>query len=146
MKPYKVLLSLFLVAGMLFIAACDGSDGPSKEQKFIQQLSFSWKVDRVMLGGKDVTRSFNSLNLVVNSDKTYSVTNPVSPIWPAEGTFELEEVSNSDLFNFLRDDGVVISVTELTSSTLKFTLPYVASGARTNGISGDYEFSMTRLD
>jgi hypothetical protein len=143
MKIYKILLSLVLIAGIPFFSACDPED-PSKEKQFLNKLSITWNMKSATLGWKDVTKSFHGLSLSINADQTYSATNPVPPIWTASGVFTLEEVPNSDLFNIIRDDGTIITVTELTETTLKYKFPYVAPGGRIKGISGEYEFVMIK--
>lgn len=140
MKAFKIVLSFVVLT---FLVACD-EDSPSKEEKFIRKLRFTWSLEGVTVDGKNVTNSFPNLTLTVDKKKTYTVANPVSPIWAASGTFEFEKVPNSDLFNIIRDDGIHITVTELTETTLKYKLTYVASGGRTKSVSGDYEFSMSK--
>lgn len=144
MKTYKITLSFFVLLGITLIAACDGPESPSKEQQFLNQLTFSWTLHSASVGGKDVTSSFPGLNLSISSDRSYTVVNAVAPIWPESGTFTLEPVDNSDLFNIVRDDGAVITVIELSETVLKYTMPYTSAGGRTKSVSGNYEFVMTR--
>lgn len=145
MKTYKIILSLVLMAGITLFSACGGDpEEPSKEKQFLNKLSITWNLESATVGGKDVTESFPGLSLSVSADKTYSVTNPVSPIWTASGIFTLEEVPNSDLFNIIRDDGTIITVTELTETTLKYKFPYTAPHGRIKGVSGEYEFVMIK--
>jgi len=144
MKTYKIILSLVLIAGITLFSACDDPEDPSKEKQFLNKLSITWNLESATVGGKDVTESFPGLSLSVSADKTYYVANPVSPIWAASGTFTLEKVSGSDLFNIVRDDGTIITVTELTENTLKYKFPYTAPDGRVNGVSGEYEFVMIK--
>ena len=144
MKINQKLLSLMLACGLLVISSCDGSEESTAEEEFLRKLSGTWALRQVQLNGMDMTDYFPDMTLTVNADETYSVLHPVSPIWPAGGTYTLQASANADLFDILRSDGVLITVTELSGNMLRYTVPYESASGRMNEISGDYEFTMER--
>src|SRR5687767_8045656 len=98
----NTLLAAALLSLVLF-SACNGSDDPTEEQLFLKKLDGHWTLatGSVSVDGRDVTNSFAGMEITFASDKTYTVLNPVSPIWSSNGTFTLERVS-PELFNIRR--------------------------------------------
>ena len=133
----------FLLIGIVAIQFSCGSDDPavveSEEQVFLNQLSKTWQTSSVDLDGENVTGAFEGLQLTFTKEKTIGVINPVSPIWPSAGSFEL--IKSGDTFSIDRSDGVMITVLELTETSLIMNFNYTA-GARVSSVSGGYTFEM----
>jgi hypothetical protein len=145
MKLIKYSLTVVSIIAIVTFCSCDGNDGPTAQDLFLKKLGQTWKctTGHVSVDGRDVTRSFSGMEITFTTDKTYTVANSVAPIWPAQGTFTLQPGDNG-LFNILRDDGVLITVSELTDSSITFHLQHTSNGGRVKSISGAYEFLMKR--
>ena len=146
MKVLRNILLLALVVGIVFIQSCDSESGPSEEQLFLDKLKGTWTLTtgHATLDGKDVTNSFPGMEISFAADKNYTVTHPVSPIWPASGTFRLEKSGSSGLFNIIRSDDILITVSDLAASTVTLKFQYTSAGGRSKSVSGQYEFVMNR--
>jgi hypothetical protein len=118
-------------------------DAPNESEIFIGRLSAAWKTSRVTTDGVDVTGAFKNMTITFSADKTYSVTNAVSPIWPANGSFELIQV-NENQFNIKRSDGMTIDVTSLSDSKMVLELFYTSNAGRASGVTGHYKFELNR--
>jgi hypothetical protein len=134
MTALKIIIVVALAAAA--IIGCTEDDGPSAEQKFMDRLAGQWSLagGRVTLGEMDVSGSFVDLELNVGANKGYSASAPVDPIWPAQGTFRLIK-NDAGLFNLLRNDEVLIEVTELTEHSFKFNQQHEADAGRTKTVS-----------
>ena len=146
MKALRNILLLAVVVGIVFIQSCDNESGPSEEQLFLDKLKGTWTLTtgHVALDGKDVTNSFAGMEINFAADKSYTVTHAVSPIWPASGTFRLEKSGSAGLFNIIRSDDILITVTDLTASTVTLKFQYTSSSGRSKSVSGQYEFVMNK--
>jgi hypothetical protein len=144
MKTYKILISLMALSVTVFFAACDkGSEGPNEEQRFLEKIAGEWTLTTVTVDDVDVTGSFTGMAITFTSRKNYSVTNGIPPIWPASGSFILQP-KGDDLFDILRDDGMLIKVSNFTHQTATLSFTYTFAGGRRNSISGRYEFIMNK--
>jgi hypothetical protein len=143
MTELKIILVIALAAAV--IIGCTEDNGPTVEEKFMSQLVGQWTLSggSVQLDDMDVAGAFAAFALNVNADKHYSTTAPVDPIWLEHGTFTLIK-NNAGLFNFLRNDGVLIEVTALTDHLLEFNQQHESPSGRTNSIDGRYYFSLTK--
>src|SRR4051812_19038514 len=114
MKNKNILFALALAVVATVLAGCSKEDNdPSAEDLFLQNLSGEWTLGDgvVTLDDVSVTDFFEGMEITFTDKKTYAVTGGIGPIWPAQGTFKLEQ-GNTDLFNLRRDDGVLITITE----------------------------------
>jgi hypothetical protein len=142
-----LIVSALLVLAMFKFSGCDSDDSkpePDPEKEYLEQLSFTWHLQQVKVDGVDVTSAFNQLALTLKGDRTFTVTNPVAPIWPADGTFVLEEISGSGDYMIVRSDGVEIKVNELSTTTLRLQLQFEPIGGRVSSVGGQYEFLFAR--
>jgi hypothetical protein len=146
MKSYKILLSIVAMSATAFFAACDkDSEGPNEEQRFLKKLAGEWTLTtgHVSVDGVEVSGSFAGMAIIFTPSKNYSVTNGIPPIWPTSGSFTLQPKGNSS-FDILRDDGVLISISNLADQTVTLSFTYTFAGGRRKSISGDYEFVMNK--
>jgi hypothetical protein len=142
-----LIVSALLVLAMFKFSGCDSDDSkpePDPEKEYLEQLSFTWHLQQAKIDGTDVTLAFKDLSLTLKSDKTFTVTNPVAPIWPADGTFVLQEISGAADYKIVRSDGMDIYVTELSATTLRLELQYQPIGGRMSSVGGEYQFLFTR--
>jgi hypothetical protein len=146
MKKLLIVSALFVFV-MFKFSGCDSDDSkpePDPEKEYLEQLSFTWHLQQVKVDGTDVTPAFNELALTLKGDKTFTVTNPVAPIWPADGTFVLQEISGAADYKIVRSDGMDIYVNELSATTLRLQLQFEPIGGRVSSVGGQYEFLFTR--
>lgn len=141
---FNAYFLFILVSTVLFTTSGCHDDGPSAKEKYQTKLEFSWSLIEAHVGETDVTDAFPDMELtVVNND--YTVLNPVNPIWPASGTYTLQKQSAAgEPYYILRSDGVAITIAELTETSLILEFPYDSEAARTNSVSGDYQFKFIK--
>jgi hypothetical protein len=148
-RKYSTIISIAMTAITVVICttltSCSKDDDPSAQEIFLNKLAGDWTLTsgKVLLDGMDVTGSFPGLRIVIKKNRTFTTTNPVSPIWPASGSFTLQE-SNGTFTSFLRNDGMSVSIEELTSSSVVLGIQYTSPVGRSNSVSGQYKFYMTR--
>lgn len=145
MNKIKLIFSLvaiaMAVAGML---SCESEkDGePDAQAELLKSLAGTWTVHSVLKDNVDVTDAFAGMAITFSADKKFTVTAPVSPIWPASGTFTLAKTSS--WFEILREDGVDITISNLQPNVLILSFDYVASNARQQSVSGEFIFSLKK--
>jgi len=138
------IFSCVALLTLLILSGCDKDPVPTPEELYLKKLTSFWKIKSASVDDKDVLNHFNGLALQIKGDYTYLVTNPVTGLWPASGTFELEQISDEN-FAIRRDDGVLISVSTLSESELKMKFQYSApANGRVNSVGGQYEFNFTK--
>lgn len=138
MKNYNSIFYSILMAAALF-TGCKGDD-PQPETQRIQKLlsSGTWQIDQVWVDETDQTSFFTGLTLSFTKD-TYETTNGKA-VWPATGTWEFADESADKI---IRDDGIEVTVLEVTKTSLRLSLtnPTIGIGsAKANGLAGAHEF------
>lgn len=129
-----------LTAGFL-LSGCK-KDDPDPQEEQIKALAGTWTLSGVTNDGTDVTVQYQQFTLTLTTDKTYSTTNGGNP-WPARGTFDFPDDTITDRVN--RDDNVVVTIAEVTASSLvlRFNINSVGAGTAA-GITGSFTFSLTK--
>jgi hypothetical protein len=143
-QVYHTLKVLCLI--MTILAGCnDSTPEPTKEEKYHTRLDGTWKITDARVDDLPVTSAFSNLTLALDGD-IYEITNAVPPIWPNGGTISLEETQGAQPFALKRSDDVVMTVTELTATTLALKFQYTAANnnGRLSALSGNYEFRFTK--
>lgn len=139
----RKLTAVFALLIIALITSCD-DEKPSPEKQYLKKLVFTWNLQQATTNGIDVTPAFSGLALTVKGNKTFTVASAVDPIWPASGTFTLRQVSGSQDYDIVRNDGVEIHVSELSASQLKLQMQYQPPHGRVSSVGGQYEFVFTR--
>jgi len=135
---------IYSCAVLLVVSACSNDEaGPTAEEKFLASLGGTWQVSNVILDNDNVSDEFDGLALSFTEEQTFTVTNPVGNIWPASGLFELQETTG-DIFDLVRDDGVVMSVDQLTENSLVISFAFDSAPGRLKGLAGEYTFTFTK--
>jgi hypothetical protein len=148
MKDKLLTIITVVLIGVLLVLlqSCKNDEPemtPDESEVFLNKISQTWKTNRVTVDAVDVTNYFNNTTITFSKSKTYTATNAVSPIWPANGTFETVTGLNRDL-DIKRNDGMVIDVVSLTESGLTLELLYTPATGRVTGVSGRYKFELIR--
>lgn len=140
----KKLLILLTAASVLALAAFSSCEEEiTAEEKFMKQLAHAWQGSVITVDGMTLTGAFENFRITFKEDKTFTTQNGNAPIWPSSGSFTLEETSTG--FNLVRSDDMLIEVEQLTDVVLVLRLQYTAAEGRTQSVSGNYEFQLTRL-
>lgn len=142
MKKYNSIFYTILMAAALF-TGCKGDDPQPETQRVIKLLSSgTWQIDQVWVDETDQTSFFTGLTLSFTKD-TYVTTNGKG-VWPATGTWEF---ANDSADKIIRDDGIEVTVLEVTKTSLKLSLtnPTIVIGsAKANGLAGAHEFHFVK--
>lgn len=141
----KKLLFLLTTASLLLLAlfsSCE--EETTAEEKFIKQIAHPWEGSVVTVDGMTLTGAFENFRITFREDRTFTTQNGNAPIWPSSGSFTLEETTTSVGFNLIRSDEVLVEVEQLTDDVLVLRLQYTAGEGRTESVSGNYEFQLTR--
>jgi len=141
---YKIFLHRFLllavVSSVLIFSSCDDDSEASKEDQVRELLTGSaWKMTTVSVDGTDKTDVYKDLTLTFGTT-TYTSTNG-GVVWPATGTWAF---TAPDATAIERNDGLVVSIQEITSSSLKLGLTWnktTLGSGRTSSVSGQHVFS-----
>lgn len=143
MNIAKILIKVYVVSLLAMFSSCDNEpEGQNKETIYLQRLNASWNTQSVKVDGVVVTDAFKDMVVMLNADKTFTVVNPVSPIWPTSGSFTLEKNSSNDHYTLKRDDGINIMINDLSTSTIRYTLQYEVHDGRQSSVGGEYTFEM----
>lgn len=132
-------LSMFVI-GILF--NCSSSSAPtlSKQDQVKAILTASaWKVKTVSVNDTDKTSVYPNLGLSFTST-AFASTNGAA-VWPASGTWTF---TSADATAITRNDGLVVTLQEVTSTSLKLAITWnkntIGSG-RIESVSGQNVFS-----
>lgn len=128
-----------ILMALLFISSCKDDDPIDPKAQKLNQLNASWAMQSVSNDGNDVSSQFTGFTLSIDGTN-YNTQNGGNP-WPASGTYEL---SGDNLDLILRNDGVEMTIDELTTDKLVLSFSYSAVNGRVNGITGGFTFSMTK--
>ena len=135
------ILTMSVVVAILFLSACKGGGEPSlsKQDDVKAKLTASpWKVSTVMVDGVDKSAIYNALGLIF-TNTGFTATNG-GAIWPASGTWTF---TSTDATAITRNDGLVITLTDVTATSLKLSLNWTKNtlGGRTESVNGQHVFT-----
>lgn len=143
MKKNQILLVLAAIVVLFQISSCSSEKVDPTKDNFLNNLSRSWTVNNVQLDSKDVTNAFPGMLISFTKDGKFTTTNPVGNLWPASGTFTLQASTIQNLFDLTRNDGALVTVTQISSSALQFKMTFAtAPGGRVSSVAGNYTFNM----
>ncbi len=135
----------FIMVVLMGISGCKKDEviEQTEEEIFMEQISGRWTAASVTLDGKDVSKSFPGLQITISDTKQLTVQNAVPPIWKGSAAFQLQPAGNS--FQLLRDDGVLMTLTQPAANrlVLKFLYDADALGGRTESVTGEFTFEFT---
>jgi hypothetical protein len=139
MKNINSIVSALVMVSLLFIAGCK-KDDPQPETARVQELlkANSWAIQTVTVNEVDQTSLFAGLTLSF-TNTNYATTNG-GVVWPASGTWEFTDETAKTIE---RNDGLQITINEITSTSLKLALNWTTTtlgSGRTSSVAGDHEF------
>ncbi len=139
---FKLMMMIVAVGFLLTISSC--KDDPTAEEVFRKKIALTWKSSPVgvQFNSKDVNGVFKDFTITFTESQTYTTTVGNTPVWPASGKFTLKATTSSTGFSLLRDDGVEVTVDQLTEAKLVLKFPYIGKSSRVGSVSGGYVFDL----
>ena len=133
-----------VMVAILTLSSC-GSDTPtlSKQDEVKAKLIAStWNIGSVMVDGTDKTTVYPNLKLTFTSAGFTSLNGGV--IWPASGTWTF---TSADATAFTRNDDLVVTIQEVTATSLKLALAWdktTIGPGRVSSVGGQHVFSFSK--
>jgi len=119
-------------------------DEPTAEEVFLGKVEGSWAATSVDVDGVFVNGTFENFQLNITKQKTFTTVNGHDPIWPATGSFTLEESSGGAGFKLIRSDGIEVEVSTLDETVAVLKFHYTSTGGRSASVTGNYTFELAR--
>jgi hypothetical protein len=161
MKKLNYILSAAVLVFMLAIISCGGSDDPGvpADDQIGAKLTSTWNATSVIFGtNQDRTTDYSGFKLTLGYNAetnagTYSITGgpsdgtrpfATSGTWTFQGTISDPAVPS---FNIVRDDTLLITVSELTATTLQLTFVFdggTHSTSKTEAVDGTWVFDFSK--
>ena len=142
-KITNQILIVLALSSLLLVNSCKKSNDPSPSDITSQQLtSATWKVSTVTVDGTDQTALFSTMTLKFTATG-YATTNG-GAVWPATGTWAFV---NEDATTIKRDDGVEVTLTDVSEAGFKMTLIWskmTLGSGRVSSVAGTHVFSMVK--
>lgn len=138
-KNTGYLASVLCLAFIILFTACSEEDPAPSEAVLSKLKSKTWDISSVQVDGVDQTSLFAGMTLTFTV-KDYQV-NPANAIWPASGTWQFTDKEGTVI---KRNDGLEITVTEITGSSLKLSLQWSKNtfgAGRITSVSGQHLFT-----
>ncbi len=137
------LISFALLTALLFIAGC-ADNTPEPETTRVQKLLIGgeWSVQTVTVNSVDQTNNLYKNLKITFTDGNFTSTGGL-PVWQATGTWSFVDNTAKKI---KRGDGVELTLVEVTSKKLTFTLPWTKTtlGGRVESLPGETKFVMIR--
>ena len=143
MKTIVRLLNIICLLAVVALVSC-GEPEPSAKELFLKKLYKKWGLSStgVKLNEQLVNGVFDNFTVTFAKGLTYTTTDGQDPVWKASGIFSLEKSGSQPGFLIARDDGVQITVSEITETKLVLKFAYTKKGSRASSVSGGYVFDL----
>lgn len=137
------ILAIMVIGSLSHCSSENDTPVPSKQDEVTAILtSAPWKVNTVSVDGVDKTIIYKDLGLTFTTTSFTSVNG--AAVWPASGTWTF---TSSAATAFTRNDGLVVTIQEATSTSLKLALNWnktTLSPGKTQSVSGAHVFSFRK--
>lgn len=133
------LASMLCLTFMILFTACSEEEPAPSDAVLSKLKSKTWKISSVQVDGVDQTTLFAGMTLTFTV-KDYQV-NPANEIWPASGTWQFSDKEGTVI---KRNDGMEITVAEITETSLKLSLQWSKNtfgAGRAASVSGQHLFT-----
>lgn len=143
-KRLKMVVNATMLVALLIMAACVGDDPSQPETERIMELltNGNWQMQNVRVDNTDRTLLYKNLSLAF-AEGNYTTTNG-GTIWPASGTWSFTDETAKTI---LRSDGVIISLGEVTSTSLVLSFDWASStigAGREQSVKGAHVFTFSK--
>ncbi|MBX7127069.1 MAG: hypothetical protein K1X47_15345 [Cyclobacteriaceae bacterium] len=142
MKNSIFAITLLALVGLVALESCKKSETSAKDKAADLLTASAWKVQSVTIDANDQTSKFSGLSLTFSKSGSFTSVNGAI-VWPASGTWNF---SDAEATHILRDDGVEVTVQQLTSTTLITSLTWSKSTyqqGRVTSVSGKHVFTFS---
>jgi hypothetical protein len=142
----KKMIQYIFVFLMLSIVMMACKDDPTPEEQFLKRISAQWDASTtgVTLDDVAVNGAFSGFSLTLTDQSAFTTVNGNAPVWPASGSFTLKRTSTTVGFNLVRNDGVEITIDQLTDTKMVLKFQYQGKASRTVSVSGNYVFDLIK--
>jgi len=140
MKNRRVLQSVLILSLFVFQMACH-KDKPviNPEEVQIAKISGIWAPGTITKDNLDITSLFPGFTLELKADKSFVASN-ANGLFSATGTWDFK---TGDL-NVLEMDGLEVTLSNLTTSTMNMSFTKPVPGGRMAGLDGQYLLALVR--
>lgn len=140
MKHLSIALNYLVPIALFAITGCNGDDPDPVEERKGLFTSSPWNVSTVSQSSVDISSAFTGATVTFQTNGNYSTTidQTFSDIWPSSGAWSLPSL------DLLVVNGLEMTISSVTESTLSLTFTSPNPAGRTTGIDGDYIMAFTR--
>lgn len=142
----QVFFLVFLMGMIGLVSSCkDDVENPKptlKEEAMEKLTNTTWKLERVTVDGVNHTAIYSGLTLSFTGT-AYNSTNG-GVVWPADGTWSF---TNDQATVIKRNDGVDVTIQELTAQTLRLAMPWETNTlkpGRITSLAGQHVFTFVK--
>lgn len=143
---FMKIISLFfyctLFSLLLFFSSCGSDSSPTPVELVTKKLTANtWKIKTVSVAGVDQTVAYKNMNLIFSETGFTSSNGGV--VWPTSGTWKF---TNDNATSIKRGDDVIVNLTEVTATSLIFTLTWAQNTfgpGRNSSLAGVHVFTMS---
>ena len=139
----------FLIYSFLIVVILTGCKKPTPDPtpdplkiqlENLKNANVSWGIvgGSVVKDGYDVSSQFTGFTLTIG-EFTYTTQNSLASAWASSGSWQFNANNPNKI---VRDDGVLVEV-NLINNVLILTFYVSNIGGRSNGINGNYTFTLT---
>lgn len=144
MRKYKIVLKAVLLSVVLLLN-CNPKgepEGPTDQELAFEKLAGDWGYGTdggIILDGENVSINYPDFSLLF-TDGSYQ-TQSGGKLFKSTGTWEWADENAGSI---LLDTGEVVTIAELSESTLDFSFTHVSSGGTAAGLSGSYRVKVNK--
>jgi hypothetical protein len=136
--------ALMVVTIISTLSSCDGDEPAVSKQDEVKAklIAGTWNIGSVMVDGTDKTSVYPNLKLTFTSAGFTSLNGGV--IWPASGTWTF---TSADATAFTRNDGLVVTIQEVTATSMKLALAWdktTIGPGRLSSVAGQHIFTFAK--
>ena len=149
MKHLKQLLAPLTFVTLIILTNCgpDDKKKPSPAADQAKLLALTWNLDSNGAKLESATQAdWNEFELKLTGDGdggSYTTSeSQTTDVWPARGTWKFD---GDDIGVIVRDDGVKMDISSVTSSrlVLGFKIEGTSGSTRSSGVDGNWTFTFT---
>ncbi len=142
MKIVSLFFYCTLFSSLLFFSSCGSDPSPTPAELMTKKLTANeWKIKTVSVAGTDQTIAYKNMSLVFSATGFTSSNGGV--VWPSSGTWKF---TDDNATSIKRGDDVVVSLTEVTATSLIITLTWAQNTfgpGRNSSLAGVHVFTMS---
>lgn len=150
MKHLRFVLAALVCLSMTFFISCGGdgggggNNGPDPAEEQADKLVSTWSISsNGAVLESDIVEGWDSFSITITGDGSgggYTTTGTGSTdVWPNSGTWMFD---GEDIGTVIRDDGVAVAITALSSTRLTLAFNISSGGTRGASVDGNWTFNL----